>query len=213
MWEQARLAYLQTALNAFRDVSDALVSREKFDAARAEQIRAVRFAEEAVGLSLMRFREGLSSYIEVLEAQQRLYPAQLELAQTEVERRLAIVRLYKALGGGWNRTDLQWMSRRAHHEVSAGPATITCEGLLPEVLVPIQFDDTTVPPASRIMRSTSWTYAPSNSRTSEAAGLSSIGARQIRPASCLVCDSIVRTTFAAMPSLTYISTPQHRTTS
>ena len=54
--------------------------------------------------------EGLSSYNEVLEAQQRLYPAQLALAQTEINRRLVVVQLYKALGGGWNLTDAQWMA-------------------------------------------------------------------------------------------------------
>ena len=107
-WEQTQAEYMQTALGAFRDVSDALISRERFDNSRLEQIRAVRSAEEAVSLSLMRFREGLSSYIEVLEAQQRLYPAQLALAETEVNRRLVVVQLYKALGGGWNLTDLQW---------------------------------------------------------------------------------------------------------
>ena len=63
-------------------------------------------------MSLLRFKEGLSSYIEVLEAQQRLYPAQLALAETEVNRRLVVVQLYKALGGGWRLTDLQWMAAR-----------------------------------------------------------------------------------------------------
>jgi len=111
-WDQARSEYLQTALKAFQDVSDALISRARFDETRVEQIRAVRSAEEAVGLSLMRFREGFSSYIEVLEAQQRLYPAQLALAETEVNRRLVVVQLYKALGGGWNQTDLQWMAAK-----------------------------------------------------------------------------------------------------
>jgi outer membrane protein, multidrug efflux system len=108
--EEARAQYQQTALNAFRDVSDALVSREKFDAIRAEQIRAVQSAEEAVRLALLRYTEGLSNYNEVLEAQQRLYPTQLALAQTEINRRLVIVQLYKALGGGWNLTDAQWVT-------------------------------------------------------------------------------------------------------
>ena len=57
--------------------------------------------QEAVDLSLMRYTYGLSSYNEVLEAQQRLFPAQLALAETEISRRVVIVQLYKALGGGW----------------------------------------------------------------------------------------------------------------
>jgi outer membrane protein, multidrug efflux system len=118
-WEQARVQYLQTALNAFRDVSDALISREKYDAIRVELIRAVQSSQEAVRLALMRYVEGLSSYNEVLEAQQRLYPAQLALAQTEINRRLVVVQLYKALGGGWNLTDEQWM---AANPVTGGPS-------------------------------------------------------------------------------------------
>jgi len=45
-----------------------------------------------------------------IDALQRLYPAQLSLAQTEVNRRLVVVQLYKALGGGWNLTDEQFMT-------------------------------------------------------------------------------------------------------
>jgi len=107
-WQEASAEYQQTALNAFRDVSDALIAREKYDAARMERIRAVESGEEAVRLARMRYLEGLSNYNEVLEAQQRLFPAQLALAETEINRRVVIVQLYKALGGGWNLTDAQW---------------------------------------------------------------------------------------------------------
>ena len=112
-WDEAKAQYQQTALNAFRDVADALASRERYDAVREELIRGVKSAEEAVRLARMRYVEGLSSYNEVLEAQQRLYPAQLALAQTEINRRLVLVQLYKALGGGWNLTDAQWVSAGA----------------------------------------------------------------------------------------------------
>jgi multidrug efflux system outer membrane protein len=108
-WEEARARYAQTALNAFRDVSDALISREKFDAVRDELIGAVQSNEQAVRISTNRYLEGLSSYNEVLEAQQRLYPGELALADTEVSRRLVIVQLYRALGGGWNLTDPDWL--------------------------------------------------------------------------------------------------------
>jgi outer membrane protein, multidrug efflux system len=121
-WEQAREQYLQTSLNAFRDVSDALVSREKYDLIRVEQARAVRAGEESVELSLTRFREGLSSYYEVLEAQQQLFPAQSALAQTELNRRLVIVQLYKALGGGWNLTDAELMAGQALPGAVPSPA-------------------------------------------------------------------------------------------
>jgi multidrug efflux system outer membrane protein len=107
-WEETRARYGQAAINAFRDVSDALISREKFDAVRGELIRAVQSNEQAVNLATTRYLEGLSTYNEVLEAEQRLYPAQLALAETEISRKLVVVQLYKALGGGWNLTDPQW---------------------------------------------------------------------------------------------------------
>ncbi|HKE24441.1 MAG TPA: efflux transporter outer membrane subunit [Bryobacteraceae bacterium] len=107
-WEQAKLQYQQTALNAFRDVSDALISREKYEGIRADQVKAVESYQEAVRLVNMRYDQGFSSYYEVLEAQQQLFPAELSLAQTQLEQRLVIVQLYKALGGGWKLTDEQF---------------------------------------------------------------------------------------------------------
>src|SRR5262249_39974356 len=109
-WEEATAQYQQTALGAFRDVSDALISRENYETIRGELIKAVQSNQEAVGLARMRYLEGLSSYVEVLDALQRLYPAHLPLAQTEINRRLVIIQLYKALGGGWNLTDAEFMT-------------------------------------------------------------------------------------------------------
>jgi outer membrane protein, multidrug efflux system len=109
-WEQATAQYRQTALSAFRDVSDALISRENYETIRGELIQGVQANQEAVKLARIRYLEGLSSYVEVLDALQRLYPAQLALAQTEVNRRLVVIQLYKALGGGWNLTDAEFMT-------------------------------------------------------------------------------------------------------
>ena len=109
-WKQARAQYLQTALGAFRDVSDALVTREKLDGIRAEQAKALRSSEDAVRLTSMRLTNGTVGGLDVLEAKQRLYVSQLAVNQTEVNRRLIIVQLYKALGGGWKLTDAQWMA-------------------------------------------------------------------------------------------------------
>jgi multidrug efflux system outer membrane protein len=109
-WEQTRAQYLQTALSAFRDVSDALISREKIDAVHAEQARAMQSNENAVRLMTMRQTNGQASNLDVLEITQRLYSSQLSLNQTDIGRRLVIIQLYKALGGGWNLTDAQWMA-------------------------------------------------------------------------------------------------------
>ena len=109
-WEEAKLQYQQTVLSAFRDVSNALVSREKYDAMRSEQSKAVESYQDAVRLAFIRYDQGFSSYFEVLEAQQMLFPAEMNLAQTELNRRLVVVQLYKALGGGWNLSDTQFQA-------------------------------------------------------------------------------------------------------
>ncbi len=52
-------------------------------------------------VSTERYLAGKASYYEVLEAQQQLFPAELDLARTQRDEMLAVVALYKALGGGW----------------------------------------------------------------------------------------------------------------
>ncbi len=101
VWDQARLQYEQTALSALQEVSNALVSREKFEATRVEQTAAVIAYEDAVKTSMERYLAGKSSYYEVLEAQLQLFPAENSLALTEVNQLTVVVQLYKALGGGW----------------------------------------------------------------------------------------------------------------
>lgn len=107
-WEEAKLQYQQAALNAFGDVSNALVARQRLEEVRAQQERAVRAYEEAVTISTQRYRAGKASYYEVLQAQQLLFPAEVSLAQTRRDQLEAIVQLYKALGGGWNLKDAEW---------------------------------------------------------------------------------------------------------
>src|SRR5208282_3646072 len=99
--DEARLRFQQTALTALRDVSDALVSRERLAEIREQQAREVAALETAVDVSTKRYLAGKASYYEVLEAQQQLFPAQLNLARTRRDESLAVVDLYKALGGGW----------------------------------------------------------------------------------------------------------------
>jgi len=61
-----------------------------------------------VDLSLLLYQAGWASYFEVLEAEPRLFPAEDALAQTQRDQMLAVVNLYKALGGGWHLGDSQW---------------------------------------------------------------------------------------------------------
>ena len=98
---EARLRYEQTVLNAFREVSDALVLRGQLAEIRDHQSHEVTLLEQAVKLSSERYLAGKASYYEVLEAQQQLFPTQLNLARTQRDQLLAVVALYKSLGGGW----------------------------------------------------------------------------------------------------------------
>ena len=101
VWEEAKLRYEQAVLNAFQEVSNALISREKYQEVQVQQSRSVKAYEEAVQVSLKRYVAGKASYYEVLQNQQNLFPAETVLAQTELNRLLVVVQLYKALGGGW----------------------------------------------------------------------------------------------------------------
>jgi multidrug efflux system outer membrane protein len=120
IWEQAKLQYEQTALSAFQDVSNALISREKYEAIRVQQIQAVQSYRESVQVSLQRYTSGKASYYEVLEAQQELFPAEISLAVTELNRRIVMVQLYRALGGGWNlQKPADWAAPGVQHGASA----------------------------------------------------------------------------------------------
>jgi multidrug efflux system outer membrane protein len=121
-WEQTKLQYEQTALSAFQDVANALVSRLKFEGVREEQARAVQAYEESVKVALLRYVAGKASYFEVIDAQLQLYPAENALAVAELNRRVVIVQLYRALGGGWNLTDPQWLGPGAPSGPQATPA-------------------------------------------------------------------------------------------
>ncbi len=101
--EEARLQYQKTILNAFGEVADALVAREQLAEILEHQTAQVAALEQAVKLSSERYVAGKASYYEVLEAQQQLFPAQLNLARTQRDQLLAVVSLYKALGGGWQK--------------------------------------------------------------------------------------------------------------
>jgi outer membrane protein, multidrug efflux system len=99
--EQAVAQYRRTVLVALQEVSDALIAYDR-DAAEVKGNRdRVAVAQEYLRLANERFRAGVISYLEVLDAQRQLLSAQLDLNASELNQRLAMVQLYKALGGGW----------------------------------------------------------------------------------------------------------------
>ncbi len=100
-WEQAKLRYEQSVITALREVSNALINQQKLAEVRKEQERAVAALQESVRLSTLRYSGGFAGYFEVIESQQQLFPAENALAQTRRDQLIAVVQLYKALGGGW----------------------------------------------------------------------------------------------------------------
>jgi multidrug efflux system outer membrane protein len=111
--EQTKAQYQQAVLTALREVSDSLTALAKLSDAETGQDRAVKALDEAVQHATDRYRFGLASYFEVLEAQQQLFPAQQTLAQIRRDRLIAYVLLYKALGGGWSLADAEWTTENS----------------------------------------------------------------------------------------------------
>jgi multidrug efflux system outer membrane protein len=104
-WEEARLNYQQTALQAFHEVSGQLYTRQKYDEARLQQARSVAALQDAVVVANERYLAGHAAYFEVLQVEQQLFPEENALARTQLNQLLIIVRLYKSLGGGWNQPE------------------------------------------------------------------------------------------------------------
>jgi multidrug efflux system outer membrane protein len=101
LFEQARAQYESVVTRSFGEVSTALTAYGMLAAAEARQARSVAAYQEAVELANIRYVAGLSSYVEVLDAEQQMFPEEDTLARTRLARLEALVALYKSLGGGW----------------------------------------------------------------------------------------------------------------
>lgn len=95
------LTYQQTIQQAFRGVSDSLIAYEKSHEYRQHQEELVLAAEDASRLSELRYRGGAADYLEVLTNDTNAFSAELGLAQAELNELLALVDIYRNLGGGW----------------------------------------------------------------------------------------------------------------
>jgi multidrug efflux system outer membrane protein len=93
--------FRRTVLNALVDVSNALIAIKTLRDQRAQLEVEVRAQSERVRLATVRFRNGVASYLDVVQAEQNLFPAELALAQTIGNQFVATTQLYRALGGGW----------------------------------------------------------------------------------------------------------------
>jgi multidrug efflux system outer membrane protein len=99
--QEVLLLYQQTIQGAFRDVSDALIAYRKTREFRIQQQLLVQSARDAARLSDMRYRGGVTSYLEVLTNDTNYFTADLALVQAQFNELQALVQLYNALGGGW----------------------------------------------------------------------------------------------------------------
>ncbi len=97
----ALLSYEATIQNAFADVDDALVARQKLAEQLAAQERLVKASAEYVRLAQLQFEGGVAPYSTVLQAQQQLFPAELAYAQLRSSLFASAVNVYKAMAGGW----------------------------------------------------------------------------------------------------------------
>jgi multidrug efflux system outer membrane protein len=100
-FDQAMAQYQKAALNAYREVADALVTIEKLAQRRTELEPGVEALRDAVDLSRSRYENGLSSYLEVILADQQLFQQELQLAAVRGDQLRAVAQLYRSLGGGW----------------------------------------------------------------------------------------------------------------
>ena len=104
--EEAIAAYRQRVLVAFGDVENSLAAIDDLSKQAAAQDRAVTNARRAAQLALDRYRAGIVSYLEVVDANREALVAERGSAQVTGQRLAASVQLIKALGGGWNEHEL-----------------------------------------------------------------------------------------------------------
>jgi multidrug efflux system outer membrane protein len=121
--QQAALwGYLQAIQRAFREVSDALVEYRKQQEFRVQQEALTRTWQDALRLVNQRYEGGITSFLEVLDTERELFSAELTLARAQLAERVAVVRLYRALGGGWQLEPTPAQPARAPRQVRAAGA-------------------------------------------------------------------------------------------
>jgi len=101
-FDAAVAEYRKSALNAYREVADSLVTIQKLGDQRAFRQAGVDVLQDASDLARERYDSGLANYLEILTADRELFEQQLLLAQTRGAELRARASLYRSLGGGWN---------------------------------------------------------------------------------------------------------------
>jgi outer membrane protein TolC len=99
--EEALAGYEATVRQAVTEVRDGLVAFTTERRRRASLAQAVTADREALNLAQQLYRQGLTDFLTVLDAERELFAAQDALARSETDQATALIGLYKALGGGW----------------------------------------------------------------------------------------------------------------
>ena len=99
--EEALGEYEETALSAFEDVENALAAYAKEQVRRRSLEDAVKSSQESLSLANRLYVNGLTDFINVLDAERSLYEAEDALANSDMMVSADVVALYKSLGGGW----------------------------------------------------------------------------------------------------------------
>lgn len=99
--DEAVARFRRSVEDALRDVADQLAAVKSSKESRVHQQRQVDALARALAFSSDRFSTGLAAYFEVLDAQRLIFPARIILTRTKRDQYVALVNLYRALGGGW----------------------------------------------------------------------------------------------------------------
>lgn len=99
--ERAAVQYEKTVQTAFAEVSNGLIAHQRVRESRERQEALVMALQDRVRLAYIRYRGGVDTQLDALDADRDLFQAELDLAQIRLNESLTVVQLYKALGGGW----------------------------------------------------------------------------------------------------------------
>ena len=99
--QEALLTYKKSIQQAFQDVSDSLVGVRMLKEVRLESEKQVKALSQQTDLAYQRYFGGMTPYLEVLDSDRQLFEAELKLTQDRANEFLAVIALYRALGGGW----------------------------------------------------------------------------------------------------------------
>ena len=106
--------YRQTVLTAFQEVEDNLAALRILNHELDQQNAAVASAQRALNLSTERYKSGIDSYLNVITAQATLLNNQRTAVNLQMQQMTASVELIKALGGGWNESQLPSPKQLSH---------------------------------------------------------------------------------------------------